>query len=123
VGTWLRRQLLGRATWGKISRRVQAERQERRRQLRGKENLAAAIEALLFQHDPIGLNFNHNTDEYRPEAESIVLRLPDAHSVEDVRRIAHEEFVRWFDPQLAGPEPSYNDIAQEIWHLWTAETS
>ncbi|EHR63746.1 hypothetical protein SaccyDRAFT_4951 [Saccharomonospora cyanea NA-134] len=80
----------------------------------------AEIEALLFRHDPIGLNFEDNTDEYRSEAETIALRLPEASSVADVRRMAHEEFVRWFDAELAGPESRYTAIAQEVWRLWNS---
>jgi len=34
-----------------------------------------------------------NLDEYRAEAQTITLRRREARSVEDVRRIAHEEFV------------------------------
>jgi len=83
----------------------------------GREGVVAELEALLFRHDPIGLNFGHNTDEYRSEAETITLRLPRAQSADDVRRIVHEEFVRWFDPHIAGSESRYNDIALEIWQL------
>jgi hypothetical protein len=52
------------------------------------------------------------------------MRLPEATSAEDVRRIAHEEFVRWFDAQLAGPPERYSAIAEEIWtlHLGTGST-
>ena len=104
-------------------RRVQADRQERRRRLVGQEDLVDRIEALLFRHDPIGLNFGDNADEYRPEAESIALRLPSAQSMDDVRRIAHDEFVRWFDPQLAGAESRYAEIGREVWQLWTSRSS
>jgi hypothetical protein len=65
-----------------------------------------------FYDDPIGLNFETNTDEYRPEAQSIVIRLPEATSRDEVRRIVHEEFVRWFDPQTAGPVERYGTRAE-----------
>jgi hypothetical protein len=38
----------------------------------------------------------------------------------DVHRIVHEEFVRWFDRQIAGPVERYRDVAESIWGLWTA---
>lgn len=84
------------------------------------EEVVGSVEALLFRHDPIGLNFGNNVDEYRPEAETITLRLPGARSVDEVRRIVHEEFVRWFDQQLAGPESRYGEIAREVWQVWAS---
>jgi hypothetical protein len=77
----------------------------------------------LFQHDPIGINFEDNSDEHRPEAETIALRRREAHSVDDVRRITHEEFVRWFDPKSAGPESRYQPVAEDIWRVWTIGTT
>ena len=75
----------------------------------------ADVEALLYRHDPIGIAFGDNPDEYSPEAGSIVPRLLDVTTVEDVRRIVHEEFVRWFDADTAGPASRYQAVAQEIW--------
>lgn len=74
--------------------------------------------AILFRHDPIGLNFEGNADEYAAEVGTIIPRLRDAHSVEDVRRIAHEEFVQWFGVDSAGPESIYAGLAQDIWDAW-----
>ena len=74
--------------------------------------------ALLFRHDPAGINFDENTNEYEPEAETILPRLHNCQSVEDVARVVHEEFVRWFDADTAGPRESYKEIAAEIWQLW-----
>lgn len=73
--------------------------------------------ALLFRHDPIGLDFGHNTDEYEPEAESIAARLSEARTEHDLRRVVHEEFVRWFDAELAGPPERFDAIAREIWRV------
>lgn len=80
----------------------------------------AEIEELLFRHDPVGIGFEDNTDEYRPEAETITRRLPEAASEQDVHRIVHEEFVRWFAVS-AGSAERYDVIAREIWRLWRAE--
>jgi hypothetical protein len=41
-------------------------------------------------------------------------------SPDDVQRIVHEEFVRWFDRQIAGPVERYRGVAETIWGLWTA---
>jgi hypothetical protein len=100
--------------------RVAAAKAERERLLVGREDLVSRVEALLFYEDPIGINFDTNTDEYLAEAQSIVIRLPEATSPDDAQRIVHEEFVRWFDRQLAGPVERYRAVAESIWGLWTA---
>ena len=89
---------------------------ERRRRLTADYlRLVADLEALLYRHDPIGIAFGDNRDEYSPEAGSIVPRLRGVETVEDVRRIVHEEFVRWFDHETAGPAARYQAIAAELW--------
>lgn len=82
------------------------------------KQLVAEVEALLYRHDPIGIAFGDNPDEYRPEAESIVARLDSARSVEDVHTLVHEEFVRWFDEDTAGPASRYEAIARDVWSSW-----
>lgn len=100
--------------------RVAAARAERERVLVGREDLVSRVEALLFYEDPIGINFETNTDEYRPEAQTIVIRLPEATSPDDMQRIVYEEFVRWFGQETAGPVERYGVAAASIWGLWTA---
>lgn len=73
---------------------------------------------LFFRHDPIHINFEDNSDEYEPEARTVLPQLHDCKSPEDVRRIVHHEFVRWFDADIAGKEDKYSRIAEELWVLW-----
>ncbi len=92
---------------------------QERRQLRAEYGqLFDSIAALLFRHDPIGINFDENTDEYEPEVGTILPRLHDCRSAADVLRVVHGEFVRWFDSGTAGPQERYARIASEIWELW-----
>jgi hypothetical protein len=79
--------------------------------------LVDALERLLYRHDPIGVAFGGNPDEYSPEAGTIAPRLAGASSVEDVLRVVHEEFVRWFDEETAGRASRYREIAEETWAL------
>jgi hypothetical protein len=81
------------------------------------QNLHRGLTALLYRHDPMGLAAaGCPKDEYEPEVSTIIPRLKDAKSPEDVRRIVHEEFLHWFDGEvMAGPEPAYSGIAQDIW--------
>ncbi len=92
-----------------------AERQRLKAEYRG---LFDELAALLFRHDPVGINFEDNTDEYEPEVGTILPRLRSCHSPDDVRRVVHQEFVRWFDADIAGPEERYAKIATEIWDHW-----
>ena len=83
--------------------------------------LIARVEALLFAADPIGINFETNTDEYNPEAVSIIARREEFESVDALQRVVHEEFVRWFDADTAGPIERYRSIAAQIWQVWTTD--
>ncbi len=73
------------------------------------------VSEILFEADPVGINFETNTDEYEPEVGTILPRLVECHSSTDVRRVVHEEFVRWFDADIAGPIENYTEIADQIW--------
>lgn len=77
-----------------------------------------SVADILFQHDPIGINFEDNTDEYYPEVRTILPRLKDCHSAQDVTSVVHEEFVRWFEPETAGPKDRYQLPSEEIWKRW-----
>jgi len=99
--------------------RTREEILEDRRRLRAEYGeLFNSTAALLFRHDPVGINFELNTDEYEPEAGTILPRLRDCQSANDVQKVVHEEFVRWFGGSSAGPLESYAEISSEIWHLW-----
>jgi hypothetical protein len=77
-----------------------------------------ALSKLLFEADPIGINFETNTDEYEPEVGTIIPRLKHAQSEDDAREIIHEEFCRWFDVKTAGSIEAYGDIASKVWAEW-----
>jgi hypothetical protein len=55
-----------------------------------------AVAALLFEADPMGINFDESTDEYELETGTILPRLAGAKSVDDVQTIIYAEFCRWF---------------------------
>ena len=76
------------------------------------------VSELLFRHDPIEINFESNTDEYEPEVETILPRLKNCSSETEVRTVVREEFIRWFDEDIAGKEEKYEMIAKEIWQAW-----
>lgn len=81
------------------------------------QELFDATSALFFRHDPIGIAFGPS-DEYEPEAGTILPRLHSCCSEADVCRIVHEEFMRWFGADIAGSPECYRQIAVELWTLW-----
>jgi hypothetical protein len=92
---------------------------ENRRRLRAEYGrLFDSLAALLYRHDPIGINFEDNADEYELEARTILPKLRSCHSADDVLQVVYAEFVRWFDSATAGPQEHYKEIALEVWQLW-----
>jgi len=93
---------------------VSLHREERKRLSSSYKRLLNEVSAILFRHDPIGINFEDNPDEYDPEAGTILPRLRRDLSVEETTAIVHEEFVRWFEAETAGSRERYSTIAAEI---------
>lgn len=85
--------------------------------------LVAEITRILFAADPIGIVSGADAtrpdaaNEYRPEAETISVRLSAATSAADVAAIVHTEFRRWFTPSIAGAAERYQDVGTQIWAL------
>jgi hypothetical protein len=94
--------------------------------------LRSSMVEVLFRLDPMGIAFSGddatelgveaNYDEYSPEVDSILPRLKEARSEEDVSHIVREEFVKWFGPISVEEfsKPVYIEIRNEIWRLWMA---
>lgn len=100
---------------------MSSRQQEDRKPLKAKYGaLFEAVTSELFNADPIGINFEDNTDEYDPEAGTIIPRLADARTIQDVEVIIHEEFCKWFGPEQAGPQEHYRALAGRIWDVWHA---
>ncbi|WP_218188477.1 hypothetical protein [Desulfosarcina cetonica] len=80
--------------------------------------LFTEIQKCLFEHDPMAINFETNTDEYDPEVGTIIPRLSSCKSQADVQTVIHEEFVKWFGAENAGNISDYENIAKDVWNLW-----
>ena len=98
------------------TRRDAAARDEVRKRY---PRLFAAISEATFRHDPIGINFAVNPEEYDPETGTILPRLADCRSADEATTVVYEEFCRWFSPDIAGDRARYTAVASEIWGLWT----
>src|SRR3954465_12684223 len=99
--------------------RTREEILRERRQLRVHYGLLFdAVATLLFRHDPIGIAFDENVDEYESEGGTILPRLRSSGPPTDPLSGIYEGFVPWFSIETAGPKGRYTEIASEIWHLW-----
>jgi hypothetical protein len=74
----------------------------------------ARLAQILFEEDPIGINFEDNVDEYEPEAGTILPRLRHCETVADIQGLLYLEFVRWFGAETAGPPECYRRAAERI---------
>ncbi len=107
---------------------IQRAREERARHRVYRAELFEKIRRALYIADPIGLAANGApADEYDPEAGTILSRLPDATSTEDVHRIVREELIRWFgswwltwNPDKA--EARVEQGARTIWAAWVGRS-
>lgn len=66
------------------------------------------------QREGLSGNSSAGLSRYR-EIGTIVPRVVEATDVTEVQRIVHEEFVRWFHVDIAGPLTQYETMAREIW--------
>ena len=94
--------------------------EERKILERNYPQLFQQVSAILFKHDPMSIDYEVNTDEYEPEAGTIIGRLKDCSGYIEARKMIHEEFLRWFYDDV-GDEDEYTEIAKEIWEAWIAE--
>jgi len=80
--------------------------------------LFVEVAAILFEHDPAGINFGTNSDEYEPEVAGILPQLKDARSEADVRKIVHSVLTEMFEGIICDPEERFQALAEEIWQAW-----
>ena len=86
------------------------------------DTLDQKVTSILAAHDPLGLcAMGAPQDEYSLEARTIVPRIDEANSSTELRRVIHQEFVRWFGLSVAGTEERYTAIAEELWILGQAQ--
>jgi broad specificity phosphatase PhoE len=81
--------------------------------------LYTEVSRLMREADPIRLiAIGAPEDEYDVELRTILPRLREAKSADDVQRIVHEEFVHWFSAEIAGPAEQYAEVSKNIWEVW-----
>ena len=94
---------------------VNTERTELKRRF---GTLFDEVSAALFAADPRSINSGVNIDAYDPEAGTILPRLQDAHSADDVQVIVYEECCRRFGKENAGAIGRCEEVSEIIWEAW-----
>lgn len=104
------------ADWDEIKRAGAAREQA----VRGQESLVTQIQAILFEDDPMGINFGSNTDEYKFEAQLIVIAMTDKPSVDaqTATALVHGVFVHTFGPEIAPASDRYQRSAEQVREVW-----
>jgi len=87
------------------------------------KQLYKQVASVLLTHDPVGIFFGDNVDEYDPEVSTILPKLKNCKSEKDVLELVYKEFVKWFDESIIGPKTKYKPIAKEIWEIWCRHTA
>ncbi len=86
-----------------------------RKRLKQKYRMAyQRLSEILFTEDPAGINYETNIDEYESEVGPILPRLHECKSVDDVKQVVREEFLKWFDGAATFPE-GCQKVSERIW--------
>jgi hypothetical protein len=76
------------------------------------------VSAALYAADPVGVNTGGNVGEYDREAGTILPRLENAHSADNVQVLVHDAFCHAFGGAKAGDIGRYEDVSELIWEAW-----
>jgi hypothetical protein len=106
--------------WQAMAAAIRASKADCAGRLVGYQAVVDSFERLLFDRDPMGLNFETNKDEYRPEAETIALRFLEGYLPDDPVTVVYEEFKRWFGEGTCGSRDTYERVGVELWSIWTS---
>lgn len=99
--------------WARLGR----ERQERVRKEYG--TFFTEIARILYEHDFLGLaTAGCPEDEYELEAGTIIPRLHETNTRDELARIIKEKFTRWYSLKSLGPDEWFAEVAQDIWATW-----
>jgi hypothetical protein len=79
--------------------------------------LFSSVSKILFEYDPVGINFENNTDEYDPEAHDIIGMIQNKNNI-TTTAICKKVFSKWFSPALARGFSGYGAMAKEIDNKW-----
>ncbi len=77
------------------------------------------ISAILLKYDPMDVGAAViESDEYDLEAATILSRIKEVHTKEELTEIVYEEFQSWYGKDAVGKRELYEKMAGEIWEVW-----
>lgn len=97
--------------------RFEHAKADRDRLKREYKALYAELAQAFFEVDPVGVNFDENTDEYELEVGTVLPRLKSAKSAADVYTILVEEFTFWFEGSFDPKRLAV--LSERVWRIWT----
>lgn len=82
--------------------------------------LVRIVSSILFHYDPMCINFGNNSDEYDPEADTIVSMLKHKKIVDDVIEAIILTFRYWFSCNLSvyRTDDKFINMSEQIWSAW-----
>ncbi len=77
------------------------------------------VSGVMFEIDPMGINFEDNTDEYNPETDLILPKIKECGTSLELRAVVVDTFVKLFDQKMADQcnQNHFTQIADKIWDL------
>ncbi len=76
------------------------------------------ISAIILKYDPMHIGTAVESDEYDLEAATILSRIKEVHSKDELADIVYEEFQSWYGKDAVGEKEQYVKMADEIWETW-----
>ena len=95
-------------------RDIVLQRAERKRLKIEYSALFDDLTALLYQLDPVGLNYGINPDEYEPEVGTILPRVMELETASEIASIIREEFEVWFGTGTRVESATYEELGTEV---------
>jgi hypothetical protein len=77
-----------------------------------------AVSDILFRHNIMDLDGKHNTGDYDPEVDLLLLRIREADTLEGLHGLLYQVFLNAFGEENCGSKDRYDGAAAEIWKAY-----
>jgi hypothetical protein len=81
-------------------------------------NFYRVVSDIVFRHNPMELDGNHNTGDYDPEVDLLLSRIPEAENLRALQELLFEVFLTDFGEENCGGKERYDIAASEIWKAY-----
>jgi hypothetical protein len=94
------------------------DRQQHRMLQKEYGNFYRAVSDIVFRHNPMELDGNHNTGDYDPEVDMFLSRIREAENLNALQELLFEVFLTDFGEENCGSRERYDVPASEIWKAY-----